>query len=323
MELRGSNDLIAQDMKPYLTEISGLVADFNTKWMDRLLYAEVYPIPFYGIKQQIRNHQIIDVPITPDKISPESLYGQDAANHARMAFSQFEYIEGQHPVTTLRAPGVIVLESLEGLYEEGPNFQEPYTGSALINRINSLKYDLHTRIKATYPEGSRALVTQKLFKGISMLQLYRFINAVSYPLRQVGFTWAGSTTSIRKLSYDEAVGLIEKSLNKRPIGTDQCFWEEVIRQDLDAIRHYQGHEFRVRRPVAPHPRVQTYIHGTSKPEEMLKAHLPILVEAPGGQIPKLKPLKDWDRSVAENRQRRLMRTPLQPVVERLNLFVVL
>lgn len=312
---------ISYDLRRYLSQIETLVLEFNEIWPERVQECVTYTIPFYGVMTNVREGKDCTVPVVPDEIEPIFLYGEEAIQEAKSAFSQFKWDQDQqHPATVLRVPGFISLKSIEGLYECGLDPTKPYQGTHLVNRINHLKRELHDLIKTSFPEGSRAVASRRIFPGYSMLQIYRKLHVLDYPIRQIAFTWAGTAFSSSSLTYREACLLVQESHKNRPSNLQQHEWDRQVQAELDAIIGYPNNEFRIRKPVAPHPRVQTYMNNQNKPVEMFQANLPVIAMSNNESIPVVRPLKKWERGLSLARSKQLQ---LKLVVSRLHLYVVL
>lgn len=249
-----------------------MVYELNQTWSKHVIYAEVYPLPL------LKKAQI------PDQIFPALLSGDEAIQATAQALGQFNWVAQQHAATVMRIPGVIVLDK---------------TIQYRFAAINEAKSSLQTLISTHYKPGSRARITQRLFKGISMLQLYRHIFAFDEPIKKIIFSWAGRTHSSKKLTEIQVVDLLERSRLSIPLTHSYDEWQKIIDMELSQLAYSPSNShYRLHRPIAPHPRAMIY-HQHDNPnyqkhDAMLHANLPIFTYLPpDGLKPDIKALKPW------------------------------
>ena len=255
----------------YLT-ILKMVHELNQIWPHHVSHAEVYPLPLLE-KAQV-----------PEQIIPSRLSGEEAVQATCQALSQFNWAEQQHVATVMRLPGVIVLDKAI---------------QYRFDALNEAKSSLQNLIATHYKPGSRARITQRLFKGVSMLQLYRKVSAFDEPVTKILFSWAGRTPLSKKLKEFEVVELLERSRLSVPLTHSYDEWQNIIDMEISQLAYSPSNShYRLHRPIAPHPRVMIYHEHPQQNyrqhDAMLHANLPLFVYAPPhSSKPDIKALKPW------------------------------
>lgn len=275
-----------------LNQLEEAVDAFNADWPGLVRHIELYKLPVLSAQE------------APARILPEYQVGEPAIQLAARAFRTFSREPHQHPATVVRYPGVLVLGDASLGVE--------------IEQINALKSRIRA-IVTSYPPGSRAALTRKTFPGRMMLQIYRRIHAAS-DVRRVLWTWAGHTTSNRRITAEEAAQEIEAARRRPPMHLDRETWNEVIDAELRQLAGIPpSSELVYRRRIAPHPRVIVYPHGSEDKPVTYHGNLPLVVFAPQSDpLPEISPLRPFlaDVRIALRRDRRR----LQPLIERAHLY---
>ncbi|MCU7801323.1 MAG: DNA replication terminus site-binding protein, partial [gamma proteobacterium symbiont of Lucinoma myriamae] len=193
-----------------------------------------------------------------------------------------------------------------------------------FDALNEAKSSLQALMATHYKPGSRARITQRLFKGVSMLQLYRHIFAFDEPINKILFSWAGRTHSCKKLTEIQVVELLERSRFTVPLTHSYDEWQNIIDMEISHLAYSPSNShYRLHRPIAPHPRVMIYHEREhqhyEKHDAMLHANLPIFTYVPGGSsLPEIKALKPWLKD--QHRLIRKDKLKSEVVVEPLHLY---
>ena len=298
------------EVKDAFNAVIEAVMALNEVWPQAVDYAVVYRLPIYD-EQQV-----------PEAIEPQVIEGEAAIEAACEALGQFHWTPEQHVATVMRQPGVVVLRTPLKAY---------------FDRLNAAKLRLHTLFREQYSKGYRRVVAQRLFPGVSMLQVYRQVKALDQCPQRILFSWAGHTTMAYKLSRPQVVGLIEAQRERCPPGQDHEHWQTMVDLQLKKVdRIPPKAQYRQRRLIAPHPRVMIYMpkrKASGRPpvaprearatrhDAMWHASLPVFVFRTGKTpSPRIDHLKPWYRDQRQRPRRDQLRR--EPLVEGLDLFVV-
>ncbi len=299
----------AEALQQQLEEIRGMLRRFNEVWPDHVIHAEAYPLPMLTAASGETGLEVVKLPT----IVPEHIEGEDAVSMLRSAIAQLHFLPGQHPGTVVRWPGVVFVDRDFG--------QE-------IGRINAAKDALEAAFTAAVPPPSRAKIRARIFPGLSMLQTYRHIHYWDRPLGRISFGWAGRTTSSVRITRPEAEARLRQLLHQCPEGVDPEEWQMWILRDIEDLgkKVSANQVLRIRKPIAPHPRVALFEPGKTRPATTFHANLPLFIYLEGGSsdtLPDVTPLLSYLR--AEHMQPSRRRSDAQTqhlIVARLNLFAV-
>lgn len=272
MATQAQQKILRIELHSIYLAILKMVHELNHIWPHHVSHAEVYPLPLLEKAQ------------SPDRITPSILSGEEAVQATCQALSQFKWTEQQHVATVMRLPGVIILDkAIQYRFEA----------------LNEAKSSLQNLIATHYKPGSRARITQRLFKGVSMLQLYRKVYAFDEPVKKILFSWAGRTSLSKKLKEFQVVELLEHSRLNVPLTHSYDEWQNIIDMEINQLAYSPSNsQYRLHRLIAPHPRVMIYHEQSQqnyrKHDAMLHANLPLFVYAPThSSKPEIKALKPW------------------------------
>jgi len=301
-----------------LTDLFAAVVDsldaFNALWPMHVVAAQAYPLPMLGAASNGGRLEVVEQPT----IRPQHLDGDDAVAVLRASLKQLHYLPGQHPSTVMRYPGVVLVDRA---------MSDP------IAKINAAKQAFEDAFKAAVIPASRAQVRARLFPGVVMLQAYRHIHYCDQPLTRVAFGWAGATSASVAISRGDARHKLEELLRHCPAGVDSGYWAEQIQRDIDNLGRQVSdrHVLRIRKPVAPHPRVSLFnpalMPATARkgqPLHIYHANLPLFILTDDDHPPpQIDPLGSFVRDpTLRERKRRADAEPQTLISARLNLFAV-
>lgn len=221
--------------------------------------------------------------------------GPEALGVALSAYGQVYREDNQDPVTSVRYPGVIFCDALP---------------MVRVERINALKDQLSALVSSLKGRPRSTFMRQAL-PNISAHHLCRHIPVLSPALTvsSVSFTWAGNTSLMRALSYDEAVAFCAR----------RSATGDIHPRDLEILNQSSGQIYE-RRLMAPHPRMNivTLDAQRTRPRPlMMPANLPLLIQSPGSRVA-VSPLMDYEEGA--DRQPRSDRKPLRPLIPQFDLY---
>lgn len=272
-------------------ELEATVDDFNSRWPNYVRHLELYQLP------------VLTEQSVPVRIEPVLLVGDEALTLALHAYGAFGYEPGQHPATTARFPGVLILsQSLE----------------QQIQKINELK-DRIRAVMAQHPPGSRAAIARQTLPGKAMLHLYRRIHFASN-VRRILWTWAGHTTGNRNVTVEQAADEIEAGRNYPPEHISRDQWGAIIDAEIRLLGTLgPSPRLLFRRRIAPHPRISIYPLADKTPPAVHHGNLPLVVYTPEDEpLPEITPLREYIEGVRTGLRRDRQR--LVPVIERIHLY---
>jgi len=246
-----------------------------------------------------------DAPEVPAQIEPNVIVGEQAVRMAAQSLGQFQRDPEQHPGTVWRLPGVVFLNEPIG---------------EIIDSINQVKDALHLLIKL-FPEGSRATITRPMMPGVSMLQVYRHIHFSDRVPHRLSFTWAGHTTLTKTMRPDQAIAFLNERKSIVPADYDCEKWESIIEFQKKQINQPpMNAEIKLRRYLAPHPRLMLFYDGNTAYDKMYHANLPIFVYAPNGTKSfKVSHLTQYERAKRRGPRKGYRHVDL---IEKLNMYWV-
>lgn len=277
-------------IKETWNELLALLVEFNRRWPEEVIAAEVYPLP------------LLPKQMSPEHIEPGLLCGDEAVAAIKEALVQLYYTDGQHPSTVFRLPGWVALKA--SLEEE-------------IAAINQ-KRDTFRALITELPPGSRAAYTREVLKGISKLQSYRHLFYLPTPPRRLLFTWAGNTTAHSKTNVRAVLDRLEESRGHPPGHLSIAEWNYVIDMEWYRMATMKNDmELLYRKPVAPHPRMTSYPDEGSDHDHIYHANLPLLFTTPG-PLPEVERLPVYDSG--RRRKKRRDHGRYNPVIDRIHLY---
>lgn len=241
----------------------------------------------------------------PNVLTVAHLTGSAAVAESLSGFTLTRRVEGQHPCTVFRLPGL--LWSTEDV-------------SDAVTTINRLKDQVRETINNSGIEGKeRSKLAREALPDCSLLQLYRHLHVLPANVHHVGFTWEPVSTGSRRMTVKALRELLINRL-ATPIEDDSDERRAAIEIDLRLIRQLSPDATIVqRKPAAPNPRMNWTATDNGRTERSMKpANLPVIVP-PGHRSLSVTPLSTYD--AAERRQQRSDKQHLLPVCEQLGVYV--
>lgn len=288
---------VSESIRRAHAELGVEIERFNAWWGPRATAGEAYRLSL------VEGGEPGDYARPVERIDVTTVGGATAVADAQAALLRFARRDDQPPGRVERLPGWFRIDGFD---------------RRRIERINRLKDTLRTMIaEAVKPGIQRDRFCQRLFPGTAMLQLYRHLPLTEHAFRprRVAFTWSPVTVATTRLSVEQAESLLMSRLQ-----SDTRLVTDGVRDAIEIARQRLAHlpsgaVIARRKPVAPHPRV-TVFAGDAADDEMLHAHLPLLLPARGA-LP-VEGLRGFDR---ERRRRiRADRKRISPILEALDLY---
>lgn len=221
------------------------------------LEARVFQIPIQGVSMEM-----------PPTAPVTEYAGDSGILQAAEALRALEYREDQHPMATVRCPGVVRVER---------------DMSAEVAAVNEAKRELRATMSAFGRSGwtiwrGRIPAWQRL----NRLQAYREWHWLDEPVRKIGFSWAGHTHGIEQLRIAELRGRLSRQ--------DKASGHPLIEAELAKLDAFDGDEVVViRKPIAPTPIANVaFADGRRR---VIKTGLPIVL---CHDMPAITALPDFD-----------------------------
>lgn len=267
---------------------------------DADLPAYIARLPFpYQEKDTTRTTPIVQV-------QTESLLGEVARRHAAEIVVATTYQPDQHMQRVLRVPGLLSA-SPETL--------------ALVDAINAEKKVFETAFMAISPSATiRKEHIAMVIRAISVLQTYRLFPLLDVAPAKVSFTWTAHSPKTQRLTVAALRELLNKARGEVPEDTLPETWEMTIGEELSIISDLPGNEYlAIRKPLAPHPRVNLYLPGEDTPRTS-PASLPVFYPDTGSEsLPPINPLDRLDMRF-RRAQRSNTHIQSQPLIKRLHIY---
>ncbi|MES1942212.1 replication terminus site binding protein [Salinisphaera sp. T5B8] len=207
--------------------------------------------------------QVFEIPVQDERealpptagVMPRS--GDAGIQAALAALAALDYAECQHPMATVRCPGVLVVDG---------------DAKSVVNELNSRKRELRAAMSAFGTSGWytwRANLPD--WAHLNRLQAYREWHVYDAPRRRVGLSWAGHGHSIEQLRIGALIARLEKQ--------NRTHGHVHIESELALLAGFDPDEVVViRKPVAPNP-VANVVDFNNR-RRLVKSALPLIVPAP-------------------------------------------
>ncbi|MES1927392.1 DNA replication terminus site-binding protein [Salinisphaera sp. T31B1] len=187
-----------------------------------------------------------------------TLRSNDAGIQAALAaLAALDYSECQHPMATVRCPGVLVVDG---------DVQD------VVNELNTRKRELRAAMSAF---GTSGWYTWRGnlpdWAHLNRLQAYREWHALESPLRRVGLSWTGHSHGIEQLRIGALMARLERQ--------NRTHGHVHIEAELAMLAGFDPNEVVViRKPVAPNP-VANIVNFSGR-RRLVKTALPLIVPEP-------------------------------------------
>lgn len=229
--------------------------------------ARIFKLPY----RQMGEEEVPNSPVQEDN-------GKPAVDSAIRSLCRIEYDESQHPLSTLRYPGVLVVSE---------DFER------LLVRVNQAKQAL---ADAMYPitEANWRIWRAKIpsWRRLNRIQAYRHWRGFTDSPHRISFTWAGQSRGGEQLRIGTLSRRLERELRSGG--------HERIEAELDLLAGYDPDEVVViRRPVSPTP-IANLVFEDGTRRLVKPSALPLILP----RMPKVKPLPelmlDQDRDMRDD-----------------------
>ena len=229
--------------------------------------ARIFKLPY----RQLGEEEVPNSPVQEDN-------GKPAIDSAIRSLCRIEYDECQHPLSTLRYPGVLVV---------------PEDFERVLVRVNEAKQAL---ADAMYPitEANWRIWRAEIpsWRRLNRIQAYRYWRGFTDSPCRISFTWAGQSRGGEQLR----IGALSKRLERELRNGGN----ERIEAELDFLAGYDPDEVVViRRPVSPTP-IANLVFEDGTRRLVKPSTLPLMMP----RMPKLKPLPelmlDQDRDMRDD-----------------------
>ncbi|WP_108650973.1 DNA replication terminus site-binding protein [Dongshaea marina] len=283
-------------LRTTLAKIQSCLGQLETLIRSQPVKCSVYQLPDVASGDE---HEPIE------SIEVEPLEGEEALDTALHSFNHFFAREGCSTKATYRLPGYILLPA----HCQSELFE-------LIGQINSLKSAFKDEVLKAGDKNQRFELVHQAQPGAITLQIYRHLVLLDSPVQTLGFTWANKQ-SIRKVSQQQVLEILEKSQKTPPPLVDAEHWaQQVAREIQDIHRLSRAAQLRIRRPVKTHPMLNIRWLDREPRQQQVKAHSPLLLCQ--DKLPKIHPLGDFPP--AKQRQRSDRQISSTPLIERIYLY---
>lgn len=207
--------------------------------------------------------QVFEIPVQDERealpptagVTPRS--GDAGIQTALAALASLDYAECQHPMATVRCPGVLVVDGHV---------------QSVVDELNTRKRELRAAMSAFGTSGWytwRANLPD--WAHLNRLQAYREWHAFEAPLRRVGLSWAGYGHSVEQLRIGALMARLEKQ--------NRTHGHVHVESELALLAGFDPNEVIViRKPIAPNP-VENVVDFNSR-RRLVKSALPLIVPAP-------------------------------------------
>lgn len=225
-----------------------------------------------------------------------ALYEGDemARVETRRGLTAIEYADEQHPKTTLRRPGVVVVDDADEM-------------AMMVGRVNEAKRVLQDAMKAMgYPMWQYWHKRLPQWRRLNRKQAYRHWYMPAVPVQQINFSWATRLRGCRQIRVAE----LREDLHMEQADTGHPDIEIELER-LGAL--HPDEVITERRPIAPVPVANIKsVYGT---RQSTKVSIPIITAHPVARV-RLLP----QRSEVTRQQRNDQHTEPEPLIERLNVY---
>lgn len=274
------------DSCPSAMEVKSLIADITDNIEALMSHVEIdseatryFELP------------VISSPKHYDHVKVAAHSGQAAVSRCIDSFTDFTRRDKQAPTYSYRHPGIVFINSLP-------------VGS--VDNINRQKDQLASLLSSMQGV-TRSKFMRAVLPNLSTHYLTRHITALRSTPRKISFTWAGHTTISQSITMDEAIAMILARTGLDYLGERHARMLAGVTGDLH-----------IRRPQAPHPRVNIQYAKGGK-TLMLPAALPLLLQCQTHDCAlTLRDLPDF--TSGHRKGYRKDRRELHPVLEEFNLY---
>lgn len=225
-------------------------------------------------------------------IFPEKVTGVEAWAQALLAYGLYYKAEDQHPMATLRLPGLVYVENIAEV-------------AHIVFQINQAKNELKALV-TKIPSGQRNRLATSILPGVIMLQAYRKVALIAAPVRRYVFSWV-STTSSQKITVAEAIAMVERDIRVKADTEGELFpgtQQAQLKGEISMLETlHPDTPLIIYRAVSPHPRLMAFSRNDEKaPVLTYHANLPLITTWDEGAV--IRELPDFSAFKERPKQRK-------------------